>query len=220
VWLPRDVPANEGCGVYRPAHFREDDPAVVGSFVDAHALAVLVAHPPAGLLANHIPLLRFPAADGGTVLRGHVARGNDFWKVVPSGSEVLAIFGGAERYITPSWYPTKQTTGEVVPTWNYLVVHAHGRVRFIDEIEWLRALVTALTERHEHARQAPWAVTDAPPKYIERMLGAIVGFEISVDRLEGKFKASQNRTEAERAGARAGLAADGVPEATRRDLVR
>ena len=206
--------------MYRPAHFREDDPATIAAFIDAHALAVLVANSPTGLLANHIPLLRFEADGGGTLLRGHVARANEFWKVVPAGSEVLAVFAGADRYITPSWYPTKATSGEVVPTWNYTVVHAHGRIRFIEDAGWLRTLVGALTERLEASRSAPWAVTDAPAPYIARMLGAIVGFEITVERLEGKVKASQNRTEAEREGVRAGLVADGVPEDLRRDLIR
>ena len=206
--------------MYRPAHFREDDPATIAAFIDAHALAVLVANSPTGLLANHIPLLRFEADGGGMLLRGHVARANEFWKVVPEGSEVLAVFAGADRYITPSWYPTKATSGEVVPTWNYTVVHAHGRIRFIEDAGWLRTLVGALTERLEASRSAPWAVTDAPAPYIARMLGAIVGFEITVERLEGKVKASQNRTDAEREGVSAGLVADGVPEDLRRDLVR
>ena len=206
--------------MYRPAYFREDDSATIGAFVDAHALAVLVANSPAGLLANHIPLLRFEDEGGGMLLRGHVARANDFWKVVPSGTEVLAVFAGADRYITPSWYPTKATSGEVVPTWNYSVVHAHGRIRFIDDASWLHALVVALTERHEGPRPAPWAVSDAPPPYIARMLGAIVGFELTVERLEGKVKASQNRTEAERDGVVAGLTQDGVPVDLHRDLVR
>ena len=206
--------------MYRPAHFREDDPATIAAFIDAHALAVLVANSPTGLLANHIPLLRFEADGGGMLLRGHVARANEFWKVVPEGSEVLAVFAGADRYITPSWYPTKATSGEVVPTWNYTVVHAHGRIRFIEDAGWLRTLVGALTERLEASRSAPWAVTDAPAPYIARMLGAIVGFEITVERLEGEVKASQNRTEAEREGVRAGLVADGVPEDLRRDLIR
>lgn len=206
--------------MYRPAHFREDDPAILDAFIDAHALAVLVANSAAGLVANHIPLLRFPADGGGTVLRGHVARANDFWKIVPSGQEVLAVFGGADCYVTPSWYPTKKLTGEVVPTWNYSVVHAHGRIRFIDDREWVHTLVVALTERHEAPRPAPWAVADAPPTYIARMLGAIVGFEIAVERMEGKVKASQNRTEAERAGVSAGLSAEGASDEARRELVR
>jgi transcriptional regulator len=133
---------------------------------------------------------------------------------------VLAIFGGPDRYISPAWYPTKAETGEVVPTWNYLVVHAHGRITFTQDAAWLRTLVEALTNRHEGVRKMPWKVSDAPSAYVDRMLRAIVGFEIVVERLEGKFKASQNRTEGERAGAMAGLAADGDPEELVAQIVR
>jgi len=206
--------------VYRPPHFREDNPATLAAFVDAHALATLVAAPASGLVANHIPLLRVALPDGGTLLRGHVARGNELWKLLAPESPVLAIFGGADRYISPSWYPTKATTGQVVPTWNYTVVHAHGRIRFIDDAIWVHSLVDALTTRHESGQSQPWAVADAPADYLTRMLRAIVGFEISVERLEGKFKASQNRTEGERAGVVAAFTAEGVPEAIRADLVR
>ncbi len=206
--------------MYRPPHFREDNPATLAAFVDAHALATLVAAPASGLVANHIPLLRFGMADGSTVLRGHVARGNELWKLLPAESPVLAVFGGSDRYISPSWYPTKATTGEVVPTWNYTVVHAHGRIRFYDDATWVHALVEALTVRHESGQRQPWAMADAPADYLTRMLRAIVGFEITVERLEGKFKASQNRTEGERAGVVAAFAADGVPETIRADLVR
>ncbi len=200
--------------MYLPKHFRQDDPAIIAGFIDSHALATLVAATPAGLLANHVPLLRFAGAEGATLLRGHVARGNELWKTVPAGSPVLAIFGGPDHYISPAWYPTKAETGEVVPTWNYTVVHAHGRIRFIDERDWLLGFVSTLTTRHESGRPAPWAVSDAPPPYIDKMLRAIVGFEIAVERLEGKFKSSQNRTAPEREGAAAGLAADGLgPEA-------
>jgi transcriptional regulator len=206
--------------MYRPAHFQENDPATLAEFVDSHPLAVLVAASPAGLVANHIPLLRLQEPGGPTVLRGHVARGNDFWKITPAQSPVLAIFGGPARYISPAWYPTKAETGEVVPTWNYLVVHAHGRITFTEDATWLRTLVEALTDRHEGSRPMPWKVSDAPSKYLELMLRAIVGFEIVVERLEGKFKASQNRTERERAGAAAGLLADGVPEDVVAEIVR
>lgn len=206
--------------MYRPAHFQENDPATLAAFLDAHPLAVLVAAGPAGLVANHIPLLRLQDAGGRIILRGHVARGNDFWKITPDDSSILAIFGGPDRYISPTWYPTTVETGEVVPTWNYLVVHAHGRIRFTQDPEWLRTLVEALTNRHEGARAKPWKVSDAPSEYIDRMLRAIVGFEVAVDRLEGKFKASQNRTERERTGAMAGLAADGEPADLVAQLVR
>jgi transcriptional regulator len=206
--------------MYRPAHFQENDPATLNAFMDAHPLAVLVAAAPSGLVANHIPLLRMPDPGEGMRLRGHVARGNDFWKTTPADSSVLAIFGGPDRYISPAWYPTKAETGEVVPTWNYLVVHAHGRITFTQDAAWLRTLVEALTNRHEGVRKMPWKVSDAPSAYVDRMLRAIVGFEIVVERLEGKFKASQNRTEGERAGAMAGLAADGDPEELVAQIVR
>lgn len=206
--------------MYRPTHFREDDPATLASFIDQHALATLVAATDGGLLANHLPLLRFVGADGAMLLRGHVARGNELWKRVPEGGSVLAVFGGPQHYISPAWYPTKTQTGEVVPTWNYTVVHAHGRIGFIDDREWLRALVTALTDRHEAGRAEPWAVADAPATYLDKMLRAIVGFEIAVERLEGKFKCSQNRTEAERAGVVTGLGAEGVGAAAIGVLVR
>jgi transcriptional regulator len=206
--------------MYRPAHFQENDPATLAEFVDAHPLAVLVAASPTGLVANHIPLLRLQEPGGRTLLRGHVARGNDFWKITPAESPVLAIFGGPDRYISPAWYPTKAETGEVVPTWNYLVVHAHGRITFTQDAIWLRTLVEALTDRHEGPRPRPWKVSDAPSGYLDHMLRAIVGFEIVVERLEGKFKASQNRTERERAGATAGLLADGVPEGVVAQIVR
>jgi transcriptional regulator len=206
--------------MYRPPHFREDDPTTLATFIDANPLAALIAASPAGLVANHIPLLRLQNRDGHTVFYGHVARANDFWRVTPADSAVLAIFGGPHRYISPSWYPTMAETGEVVPTWNYSVVHAHGRIRFNEDPAWLRTLVGALTDRHESGQAAPWRVADAPHAYIDRMLRAIVGFEIVVDRLEGKFKAGQNRTERERSGVNAALAADGVPEDVRAQLVR
>ena len=206
--------------MYRPAHFQENDPTTLASFVDTHPFAVLVATDPSGFVANHIPLLRLQDPGGRTLLRGHVARANDFWKTTPAESSVLAIFSGPDRYISPAWYPTTAETGEVVPTWNYLVVHAHGRITFTQDAAWLRTLVEALTNRHEGGRPVSWKVSDAPSEYVDRMLRAIVGFEIVVERLEGKFKASQNRTERERAGAIAGLAMDGDPEDLIAQIVR
>jgi transcriptional regulator len=206
--------------VYRPTHFREDDPGTLAAFIDAHPLATLVMVTAEGLTANHIPLLRTTGGAVDMVLRGHVARGNDIWKTVAADGATLAVFGGADRYISPSWYPTKALTGEVVPTWNYSVVHAHGRIRFIDDAAWVHALVVALTERHEATRPVPWAVSDAPETYVSKMVRAIVGFEITVERLEGKFKSSQNRTEGERRGVSAGLQAQGVASEIQSSLVR
>ena len=206
--------------MYRPADFREDRPERLEAFVAAHPLGALVIATPGGLVANHIPMLLVRDAAGRALLRGHVARANELWRVVADATPALVLFGGAQRYVTPSWYPSKRATGEVVPTWNYAVVHAHGPLRFVADRDWLLALVTALTERNERPRAAPWQVADAPAAYIERMLGAIVGFEIVVERLEGKFKASQNRSAEDRAGVAAGLTADGVGDAERDELVR
>ena len=206
--------------MYRPADFREDRPERLEAFVAAHPLGALVIATPGGLVANHIPMLLVRDAAGRALLRGHVARANELWRVAADATPALVLFGGAQRYVTPSWYPSKRATGEVVPTWNYAVVHAHGPLRFVADRDWLLALVTALTERNERPRAAPWQVADAPAAYIERMLGAIVGFEIIVERLEGKFKASQNRSAEDRAGVAAGLAADGVSDAERDELVR
>lgn len=206
--------------MYRPPHFREDDPARLDAFVAAHPLATLVAVVEGSPVANHVPLLLQRGADGRAVLRGHVARANDLWRLMPAGAAVLAIFQGADAYVTPAWYAAKQATGEVVPTWNYAVVHAHGAIRFFDDRERLHALVGTLTDEHERMRSAPWAVDDAPAAYVERMLSGIVGVEIDVARYEGKFKASQNRAADDRARIDAGLAADGRDASARAELVR
>jgi transcriptional regulator len=179
--------------MHNPKHFEETRVEVMHDLIRAHPLAVLVTMSPQGLDANHIPLEIDPDAVPRGVLRGHIARANPLWREVSPGGEALAIFRGPDTYITPSWYPTKRETGKVVPTWNYAVVHAHGTLRFIEDRAWLRALVTRLTDRFESDRAEPWQVTDAPPDYIEQMLGAIVGIEMPITRLAGKWKASQNR---------------------------
>jgi transcriptional regulator len=206
--------------MYRPEHFREDRAQVLDAFITAHPLATLVASTPAGLVANHMPLLLARESPDRALLRGHIARGNDLWRVGADASPVLVIFAGPQHYVSPAWYPSKRAGGKVVPTWNYAVVHAHGSIRFIEDAQWLHALVAELTQRHEHGRNEPWSLADAPRDYIDMMLRAIVGFEIAVDRFEGKFKASQNRDAADRAGVDAGLAADGVDAADRDQLVR
>jgi transcriptional regulator len=206
--------------MYRPRHFREDDPGVLAAFVSAHPLAALVAITPRGFVANHIPMLLMRDPAGRALLLGHIARANDLWKVVDHAARVLVIFGGAQHYISPSWYPSKIENAKVVPTWNYAVAHAHGSIRFIEERETLLSLVETLTRGQESRRVKPWAVDDAPRDFIDGMLQAIIGFEIIVDRLEGKFKASQNLEEADRAGAAEGLAAEGISIADRDQIVR
>lgn len=191
--------------MYRPAHFAPPDDAAMHTLMQAHPLAAIVVQGPDGLSADHVPLA-WDAASG--TLRGHVARANPLWRHA-QGQPVLAIFRGPEAYVSPSFYPSKAETHRVVPTWNYAVVHAHGTLAAVDDAPWLHALVTQLTAHHEQPRATPWAVSDAPDDYVQQLLRAIVGIEIVVHRLDGKWKASQNRGAADRAGVASGLAADG-----------
>jgi transcriptional regulator len=200
--------------MYVPPHFREDRLPVLHEAIRRGGLATLVTVGPAGPLASHIPmLLDSEPAPYGTLL-GHVARANPQWSepAVP-GLLALAIFLGPDSYVSPSWYPTKQQTGKVVPTWNYVAVHASGPIQFFDEPERLRALVTRLTELHEADFPQPWRVADAPAEFIAGQLKGIVGLELRIERLDGKWKLSQNRPEQDRRGAMAGLAASGRPDA-------
>jgi transcriptional regulator len=191
--------------MYLPKHFEETRVEVLHQLIRDEPLAMLVTLGSEGLNANHLPLELDPEPGPFGTLRGHVARGNRVWQDVAPEVEALAVFQGSQTYITPSWYPTKQETGKVVPTWNYVVVHAYGTPRFIDDPAWLRDHVQRLTNRHESARSAPWRVTDAPEDFVSALLRGIVGFEITITRLLGKWKVSQNRTEAERQGVTAGL---------------
>jgi transcriptional regulator len=206
--------------MYRPPHFREDDPRRLHAFIARHPFACIVASVDGNLTANHVPVQLVGDVGGSCTLQGHIAKANDLWRLLPDGSPVLAIFTGADAYITPSWYEAKQVTGEVVPTWNYAVVHAYGTVRFVRDAVWLRDLVGALTDRHEKNRAAPWQVADAPERYVDRMLSGIVGIEIDITRLEGKFKASQNRSDEDRRRVEAGLAECGLSPDSRTELVR
>ena len=207
--------------MYLPKPFEQPNVQALQQFVEVHPFGVLVTMTSSGLDGNHLPfLIAAEPAPYGT-LRGHVARANPIWREYAAGSDALVIFQGPDSFISPSWYPTKRETGAVVPTWNYIVVHAHGRVRAIDDADWLRAHVEALTNRHEHAREAPWAVTDAPADYIQKLVGAIVGLEMSITRLTGKWKLSQNRSERDRVGVVNGLMREGTESAaTMAALVR
>ncbi|MEQ8858766.1 MAG: FMN-binding negative transcriptional regulator [Pseudomonadales bacterium] len=190
---------------YNPTAFRVDDPDVLGDCVDALTFATLLSNGPDGPRASHLPMLL--DRSGGGTLRGHLARANDHVDVL-DGERALVIFQGPAHYVSPSWYPTKAETGRVVPTWNYVVVHARGRVRTRNGRDWLRTLITDLTGRMERGRPAPWAVGDAPADFTETLLGQIVGIEIALSSLTGKFKLGQNRSAADRAGMAAGLAAE------------
>lgn len=188
--------------MYLPKHFEQNDPAALQSLMREHPLAMLVHQGPDGLTADHIPL-EFDA--GTTTLRGHVARANPIWRAA-AGQPVLVVFRGAEAYVSPSWYPAKAEHHKVVPTWNYAVVHAHGPLQVVDDAPWLHALVSRLTAHHETPQPQPWAVTDAPEDFVQQMLRAIVGIQIPVERLVGKWKVSQNRSVADRSGVATALA--------------
>lgn len=199
--------------MYRVAAFSEDRVTVMHALIRAHPLATLVTFAGGVLEANHIPMLIDPAPTPHGTLRGHVARANPLWRERHEGSEALAVFQGPQAYVTPSWYPSKRDTGKVVPTWNYAVVHARGPLVVRDDRAWLRDLVSRLTDLQEAGLPQPWGIADAPADYIERMLEAIVGIEIPVVQLQGKWKVSQNRPEADRAGVIDGLVRRGDAQA-------
>lgn len=179
--------------MYIPKHFAETNVAEMHALMRMHPLATLVNYGPDGLNANHIPFLLAADPSPCGKLLGHIARANPLGQAANADQKVLAIFHGPESYISPSAYATKAEHGKVVPTWNYAAVHAHGVLRIIDDRDWIFAQISALTATHEAALPTPWSVGDAPADYIEKMLGAIVGIEITISRLEGKWKASQNQ---------------------------
>ena len=194
--------------MYLPAHFKETRSDVLHTLIRGHPLGTLVTLNAAGeLQANPIPFLIDPGPQAHGTLRSHVARANPLWRETRTEVDALVVFQGAQSYVSPGWYPSKAEHGKVVPTWNYIVVQARGRLRAVEDADWLHALVSRLTERHEAPRAQPWGVGDAPPDYIATMLRAIVGIEIEITDLVGKWKVSQNRSAADRAGVAAGLAA-------------
>jgi len=184
--------------MYMLSYFRESRPELLHGLIRAYPFATVVTHAANGFAANHLP---FELVDG--VLHGHVARGNELVQL--DGVEVLLVFQGPDGYISPNWYPTKHETGREVPTWNYAVLHVHGRLRVIDDAAWLKVLLERLTDHHEADQPQPWKMSDAPEDHIEKSLHAIVGLEVTIDRIEGKFKLSQNHPARNRAGVVAGL---------------
>ena len=191
--------------MYLPKHFEQPDRDALIALMRERPLATLIVATPDGPTADLIPL-EFHADEGahGT-LRGHVARANPLWR--HAGAPSLAVFTGPEAYVSPGWYPSKREHGKVVPTWNYTMVQARGTLRAVDDAPWLRALVGRLTDHHEAAQARPWSVGDAPEDYVQQMLRAIIGIEIALASLLGKWKVSQNRSPADRDGVAAGIAA-------------
>lgn len=192
--------------MYCPSAFRQDDLATLHQQIQASGLALLSSAGEQGLQASHLPLLLEPHEGEFGTLYGHFARANSHWRDLATGAEALVVFSGADGYVHPGWYPAKAEHGKVVPTWNYIAVHAWGQAEVFDDPERLLRLVSRLSERHEQGRARPWAVSDAPRAYIDAMLRAIVGFALPIRRIEGKWKLSQNRSAGDQAGVRAGLA--------------
>lgn len=186
--------------MYLPKSFQETRVDVLHALMRDYPFATIVMQGEDGLVANHVPL----ELVGDASLHGHVARGNELAKA--DGAQVLVIFHGADGYVSPSWYPSKHETGREVPTWNYAVIHVRGRLRVVEDQSWLRQLLERLTDRHEASQAKPWHVSDAPEDHIEKMLRLIVGIDIAIERIEGKFKLSQNHPDANRAGVLQGLA--------------
>ena len=197
--------------MYLPSAFRQDDLAELHAQMQASPFALLTSAGAAGVQASHLPLLLAPDEGEFGTLYGHFARANPHWRDLQGGAEALAVFSGPDAYISPGWYPAKAEHGKVVPTWNYIAVHARGPVELIEEPERLLQIVSRLSDQHESGRERPWAVSDAPRDYLDSMLRAIVGFALPIRRLEGKWKLGQNRSAADQAGVRDGLAASPSP---------
>ncbi|WP_397450654.1 FMN-binding negative transcriptional regulator [Pseudomonas sp. NA-150] len=193
--------------MYIPSAFKEEDLAILHQQIEGTRLATLVTYGERGLQANHIPLLLSPDQGPYGTLHGHLSKANPQWQELAAGAEVLVIFPGADAYVSPTFYPSKAEHGQAVPTWNYLAIHAYGVAEVFHDAHRLRNLVSALTDKHEAGQPKPWTLEDAPADYIAKMLSAIVGFTIPINRLEGKRKLTQNRSAADIAGVRDKLAA-------------
>ncbi|MBZ0216885.1 MAG: FMN-binding negative transcriptional regulator [Fimbriimonadaceae bacterium] len=200
--------------MYQPSLFREERIEVMHELMQAHPFATLVSSVSGELTADHLPLVVHPELSEKGIIRGHVAKGNPLWLNRSNLTGVLAVFQGPQAYVTPSWYPSKKQHGKVVPTWNYAVVHAHGELEFLEDDDWLMEHLTHLTKQHESHRPVPWKVTDAPKDFMARQLRGIVGIELTIGKLEGKWKVSQNRDEQDRIGVQRGLLAESRNGAT------
>jgi transcriptional regulator len=195
--------------MYEPPLHRQEDISALHQLIEAHPLGLLISHGPSGILANNLPFLLEASASRLGTLQVHMARANPQWRDLTPESDVLIVFRGVDHYITPGWYETKRETGKVVPTWNYTMVQVRGGPRVIDDAAWLHCQIGALTRRQEAARSVPWAVTDAPAPFVEAQVRAIIGVEITIAEIKGKWKVSQNRNAADRAGVIAGLEGEG-----------
>lgn len=198
--------------MYSPKHFKEDDIQKLQQYIRDYSFGLLIVADEHGIEANHVPFhLSCEGEESLGVLQCHVARQNPVWQRLVDGARVLVVFQGPNAYISPSWYSTKAETGRVVPTWNYLAVHAEGSVITIEDPEWLHQHLRQLTGQHESGMDEPWAVDDAPADFVDSLTRAIVGIEIKIEKLAGKLKASQNQPAENKAGVKAGLEATEEP---------
>ena len=195
--------------MYIPADYNEPNPDALRELIVQHPFGSLITHGKSGLDAIHLPFAPMPGDGGLGELHAHVARANPVWQDVADGDEVLVIFRAGDAYISPTWYPSKQATHREVPTWNYRVVHAHGRITVRDDEKFVRGVVARLTRTHEASQPVPWKMGDAPQDYIDRMLESIVGLQIEITRLVGNRKLGQNKDEADIRGAGEALVAEG-----------
>ncbi|MCA0023006.1 MULTISPECIES: FMN-binding negative transcriptional regulator [unclassified Mesorhizobium] len=208
--------------MYQPPHFQETRPEVLHGLIRAHPLGLLVSSGPEGPVADAIPFLIDADVGPNGRLRAHLARANPQWRLIADNpaSTVLIVFQGTDAYVTPSWYETKRETGKVVPTWNYAIVQVRGTAKVIDDQDWLARQIADLTASQEGTREAPWAVTDAPAPFIQSQIKGIIGLEIDIAEIHGKWKVSQNRPVADRAGVAHGLESETANSSDMVNLVR
>lgn len=199
--------------MYVSKHHAQSDLVEAQALIEAYPLGAWVAPSGEGLVANHVPFLLDRSRGKFGTLLGHVSRANPVWRQLAGSEQSVVMFQGPQSYITPGWYPSKQEHGKVVPTWNYAVAHAHGVARSIDDEGWLRDMLVRLTAAHESSQPLPWKLTDAPADFIDKLLRAVVGIEIPIERLVGKLKASQDEALQDRLGTVAGLVAEGTENA-------
>ena len=197
--------------MYIPASFNESRLEKLHELIVSYPLGLLVTHGSNGLDASPIPFLLYPDEGEHGVLRAHLAKANPHWKSLAGQAECLIVFQGPEGYVTPSWYPSKTETHKAVPTWNYATVHVWGSPQVIEDAAWLRRQVDDLTAFHERPRPQPWSVSDAPAEYITNQMKAIIGIEIPISRIEGKWKMSQNKDKADREGVINGMRSNADP---------
>lgn len=197
--------------LYNPSAFQEQDPEIIHAFIQAQGKGLFITSEANGLQSTFLPFVLYPHEGKNGVLRAHFARGNAHWKELRENTQCLVVFSGENGYITPSWYATKAQSGKVVPTWNYEMVEVRGVATVVEDTGWLRRLLTDLTKQHEGIRPEPWHLDDAPPDFLAAQLKGIVGLEIVVHEIEGKWKMSQNKTAEDRSGVVAGLGDEADP---------